>query len=314
MTPERAVTYSPLSFLRGHEAALAAHFDWALEDDLMAGRAREFGSRARWHVREMRWDSAYFDTPMFVIAAAVWDDSVGQPLQALSQAAAALQDELATRYDRYYVWADLPAEEHIPLQALGMQGFRLVESRLTYYLPDALAHAWPERFPVRRAGLDDIAHLRDVAASARNPGDRYHADPFFGPAVADRYLATYVEESVKGLAELVLVPDPGDPEPPGGFFTATLTVPPVCPLGGPQPCDMQVAVGRMPLVAISPERSGWHLRLLAETTRALAERSADVVCMTTQATNKAVIRNCEKLGFRLGRVTHVLAASRGHAR
>lgn len=68
-----------------------------------------------------------------------------------------------------------------------------------------------------------------------------------------------------------------------------------------------------PLVAVSTARPGWHFRLLSETTRKLAE-SVKVACMTTQAANGAVIRNCEKLGFRLGRVTHILAASRGGPR
>ena len=78
------------------------------------------------------------------------------------------------------------------------------------------------------------------------------------------------------------------------------------------PCGF--GVGRIPLVAVSGARPGWHLKLLVATTRLLAARSAQLVCMTTQATNRAVVRNCEKVGFRLGRVTHVLVASKGSLR
>ncbi len=82
-----------------------------------------------------------------------------------------------------------------------------------------------------------------------------------------------------------------------------------CPLGLAHDCDLHLRLGRIPLVAVGPERKGWHLRLLSEATRDLAARGADVVTMTTQAANGAVIRNCERLGYRLGRVTHVLAAA-----
>jgi dTDP-4-amino-4,6-dideoxy-D-galactose acyltransferase len=190
----------------------------------------------------------------------------------------------------------------------------LVETRLTYFVPDTSAVHWPEHYPVRTAGLSDVPHLRDVAASARNLYDRYHADPFFGVDIADRYLATYAEESVKGLADFIVVPDPDDGAPPGGFFTVTHAEPSGCPFGRNHVCPLDMGVGRIPLVAVSAARPGWHLRLLVETTRMLAGRSVRVACMTTQAANRAVVRNCEKVGYRLGRVTHVLAASHGEAR
>jgi dTDP-4-amino-4,6-dideoxy-D-galactose acyltransferase len=63
----------------------------------------------------------------------------------------------------------------------------------------------------------------------------------------------------------------------------------------------------MPLVAVSERRHGWHLRLLTEMAYLFRERGVRVAAMTTQATNRAVIRNCEKAGFRFGRLTHVFA-------
>jgi dTDP-4-amino-4,6-dideoxy-D-galactose acyltransferase len=250
---------------------------------------------------------------MYKLEAAAWDEAVPDPVEKLAEAARRFLSGVDTLDGRYYVWAELPAEDSVPIQALGMSGFRLTETRLIYYLPDPALMQWPERYPVRLADEGDIDHLRRVAVTARNPYDRYHIDAFFGPDVADRYLATYAEESVRGLADFVVIPDPPDGALPGGFFTATSSVPPACPLGGPLPCQLDLGVGRIPLVAVSPERSGWHLRLLVETTRLLAERSADVVHMSTQATNHAVRRNCEKVGYRLGRVTHVLVASSGKA-
>jgi dTDP-4-amino-4,6-dideoxy-D-galactose acyltransferase len=72
-----------------------------------------------------------------------------------------------------------------------------------------------------------------------------------------------------------------------------------------------MGVGRIVLVAVDPDRQGWHLRLLAEATRLFTDRSVKVAHMTTQATNRAVIRNCEKLGYRYGKATHIMARSRG---
>ena len=51
------------------------------------------------------------------------------------------------------------------------------------------------------------------------------------------------------------------------------------------------------------------LKLVAETVRRAASRALPQVLMTTQATNGAVFRTCEQLGFRLGSTSHVVACS-----
>ena len=311
---ERAANLSGLSFLHQQRAALAEHVNESLAQGLGEGSVSVAGGDAHWYWRQLEWDSAYFRVPMIRLECAAWDTAPWDPVEDLARAAGRLRAETKAAHGDYYMFAELPATDCEPLQALGLAGFRLVETRLTYFVPDTSAFSWPEHYPVRRAELDDIAHLRDVAASARNRSDRYHADPFFGTSIADRYLATYAEESVNGLADFVVVPDPGDGAPPGGFFTVKITEPPQCPFGRNHDCPLDMGVGRIPLVAVGAARSGWHLRLLVETTRMLAARSVRVACMTTQATNRAVVRNCEKVGFRLGRVTHILAASHGQAR
>ncbi len=53
----------------------------------------------------------------------------------------------------------------------------------------------------------------------RNPFDRFHADPAFSQEKADEFLATYIEESIKGLADHIIVPN--EPNvPPDAFLTA----------------------------------------------------------------------------------------------
>ena len=64
------------------------------------------------------------------------------------------------------------------LQAMGYAGARLIETRLTYFQDDLQKFDWPIRSSVRLATKSDIPALRKVAIDARNPFDRYHADPF----------------------------------------------------------------------------------------------------------------------------------------
>ena len=68
-----------------------------------------------------------------------------------------------------------------------------------------------------------------------------------------------------------------------------------------------VGFSRVLLTAVGPQNRGWHQKLVAETVRRAATLAYPYVLMTTQATNRAVFRTCEKLGFRLGNATHVLA-------
>lgn len=315
LSEERAAEHSPLSFLREHRTALALHVSASLSASLSEGRTHVAGDDwARWYWRELDWDTAHFGVQVIRLDFAAWDPRLRDPVDKLARGAHDLRTAISQNHGRYYLFAELPATDLAPLQALGLDGFRLVETRLTYFVPETSAVSWPEHYPVRMAEIADIPHLRDVAARARNPLDRYHADSFFGDEVADHYLATYAEAAVSGLADFVVVPNPADDDPPGGFFAVSQTLPPRCPLGLEHSCQLDFGVGRIPLVAVSADRSGWHLRLLVETTRILAHHCVRVACMTTQASNRAVVRNCEKLGYRLGRVTHILAASGGTLR
>ena len=61
------------------------------------------------------------------------------------------------------------------------------------------------------------------------------------------------------------------------------------------------------LTAVGAQNRGWHHKLVAETVRCAAARHVPYVLMTTQATNRAVFRTCEKVGFQPGSTSHVLA-------
>jgi dTDP-4-amino-4,6-dideoxy-D-galactose acyltransferase len=154
---------------------------------------------------------------------------------------------------------------------------------------------------VRAAAADEAVHIGQVAAAARNAYDRFHADSWFGDARADAYLARYAENTVTaGLAATVLVPDALDL--PVDSFLAISDL-------KDDAAALSTQLSRVLLTAVGPANRGWHVRLVAETLHRAKELGHEAVLMTTQATNHAVFRTCEKLGFRLGATSHVLACN-----
>ncbi|MHC1727991.1 MAG: hypothetical protein AB9866_18645 [Syntrophobacteraceae bacterium] len=294
---QRAGLYSPLSFLYRFQDRIARRFLADLDDAVQEGTVRPFGSLSRLYVRRLDWDSRHFGFPVYRLEFADWDQNITAPYEALAGNIKKLKADLSP-HGRYYLFCEVPTEDLPVLQAMGISGMRLLETRLTYYRDDVEHFAWPQRFNVRQAGQADIPGLRKVASGARNLFDRYHADPFFPKKVADTYLETFIENSINGFANIVLVPADED-GPPGAFFTATL--------GSEKGLSPELSVGRIVLVAVGEDRRGWHLRLMSEMSYLFRDRGVLVAHMTTQSTNRAVIRNCEKLGYRYGRCSHVFA-------
>lgn len=295
---ERVFYYSPLSFLRAFEKQLSEDFLSGLEAGVGEGHVVRFGDKAHLFVRRLEWDSRYFKCPIHRIEFADWDQDVSDPAGALAEAMNMLRAQVSDPDEKSYLFCEIPSEDLPMLQAMGLAGARLIETRITYFHDDLKGFDRPARYKVRLATEKDIPDLRRTAMRSRNRFDRYHADPFFPESIADEYMATFVENSVRGFADLVMVPAEDDGLP-GAFFTADLK-----PL---KAISSEFDIGRIVLVAIGEERRGWHLRLLSEMSYHFKERDVRVACMTTQSTNRAVIRNCEKLGYKYGRCTHVFA-------
>lgn len=291
-TRERAAFHSPLGFLRGERGLLADQVLAALADG--SGDTQAHGDGATVWLRALAWDTRYFGAPVFRIQFADWPADVSDPTGAVAGTVSGIVSALRARHAACHVFADVPSEDTVLLQALGRCGFALVETRLAY------VHDAPERYLDMRAGArlataDDITSLRRVASVARNAYDRYHADPWFGEARADAYLADYAEACVRDLADVVVVPDgSGDL----GAFVAGNTC--IDRIGGEQ-------LGRLLLAAVAPECRGAYRSLNRAFLGWLASRGATRVVNTTQSTNRAVIHVCEELGYRYGRASHVLA-------
>ena len=249
-----------------------------------------------WLLRQLAWDSGYFGTSTYRLFTGLFGAEATAP--GLVQAAEALRQELAARHAAFYAFSVVPAEDVRLLQALTGAGWRLVETRLTYYRDQLPAFDHP-RYPVRLAAAGEAGHIGRVAAAARNPYDRFHADAWFGPARADAYLARYAENTVvAGLAAAVLVPNEAGLAVDSFLAISDLT---------DDAAALGAGMSRVLLTAVGPANRGWHAKLVAETLHRAHALRHEAVLMTTQATNHAVLRTCEKLGFRLGATSHVLA-------
>lgn len=243
---------------------------------------------------ELPWDSAFFITPTYRLLTGLFEEKC--PPTDKVAAVQAFEKQLAAK-GAYYCFSEVPSEDTMLLQTLTASGWRLIETRLLYYR-DNLPLFDQTRYPVRLAQPAEEAQIAQIAAAARNDYDRFHADPWFGMARADAFLARYASAAVQGYCDAVLVPDV--PGLPLDSFLAISDL-------QADAAALNVGLSKVVLTAVGPQNQGWHLRLVSETVHRAREKGAEAVLMTTQATNRAVFRTSEKLGFKLGGSSHVLA-------
>lgn len=240
--------------------------------------------------KKLEWDTKYFGFPVYNIQLIL---CTHENMQILNSAI----KEFAEKYieKNCYWFINVPCEDILLVQALCSTTFRLVETRLNYYLNNIqnfeLGH-----YPSRLAEPSDIQELRKVAIKMRNNFDRVHADPAFSTKQADAYLGTFVEESIKGFADFVIVPDVKGLTP-FGFLAANK---PVDILGN--------KISKVVLTAIdSSIQRGWLFKLLTEMIHNIKLEGADYLTTITQAANKPAIHVYVKAGFNLGFVTHIFS-------
>lgn len=241
---------------------------------------------------DLVWDSDFFKRRMVRLQAVMFGPEV-----TVAALTAAVQHFVAglTEAGIEHCYCEVSAQDPCLLYALGRAGWGLAETRLHYY-HDALAAVNGPRFPVRAALASEADHLAAISATNRNAYDRFHADPVFGDAQADAFLGEYARAAVRGFCDTVLVPD----LPVVDSFLAVSYLADDAQVVG-------VALGRVVLTAVGPLNRGWHRHLVAETLHHIRDRRGEVVFMTTQAANGAVVHNAEKLGFKLGGTTHIFS-------
>ncbi len=247
-------------------------------------------------VEYLKWDSQYFGIDSYKLINILYNRD---DFQLVDEAIQEFIHLFFYEGKKKYCFTEVPSEDILVLQGLSKNGFRLVETRLTYY-NDNIQKFDNKRFEVGFANTTHIENLSYTAQIARNEYDRIHADFYFPKQMADAYLATYVAESIKGFADIVMIPSEYGNEP-FAFLTA-------------KHCKeteeiMGEKISKMVLSAVAPQRKGWYYKLISEMTYHFKELGIKTAFMNTQTTNRAVFRTWEKLGYNLGYTTHILVYS-----
>ncbi|RNI30846.1 hypothetical protein EFA69_07010 [Rufibacter immobilis] len=297
---EKLVYYSPYSFVR--EIKPPDQFDlfvrpkidvFGTTDSQRQFTATVAGMDFVFLYEYLPWDSQYFAKACFKLFTVLFSR---QHAPALVQAIHLFRSKLQ-KSGAFYCFSEIPSEDIFLIQCLNEAGVRLVETRLHYFRRKT-ADVDAVRYAVREATAADIPALSSVAASNRNSYDRLHADYTFSDMEADRYLATYAEAAVNGFCDHVFVPDvPGLPVASFIAFDHDTEV---------SPKHLFEAV-RIKLSAAAPENKGWLFKLLSEVICYAEGQKECFFIYPTQATNRAALRVCEKLGFSYGAASHIFA-------
>lgn len=157
-------------------------------------------------------------------------------------------------------------------------GYRLVDIRVTLERPTS--PGFESAASIRSARDADLAELRTIARSAHRDS-RFYQDGRFPRERCDRLYETWIERSVQGWAQAVLVAD-GDGVL--GYVT----------------CHSDTPVeGRIGLVGVAPDAQGRGVgrALVAAAIRWFAERGHERVIVATQGRNVRALRLYERCGF-----------------
>jgi len=246
-------------------------------------------------VEKQEWESNYFKNNIFKINYVLYDNA---SLLDISKAITKVLSILKSKGCEY-CYLEIPSEDNLLIQAFCQSTFRLVESRLTYFHNNLQQFNIEKRNKVRLTNMSDILTIKNVSMTMRNEFDRVHSDVFFGKKIADEYLGKFAEECIKGFADYVIVPD--EPNIPVEAFFATN-------YNAHDWEKLNIKVGQFALAAVqSSTCKGWYGKLLTETCLHLKEKGIKGVITNTQSTNKAVIHNYEKFGFKYGHSSLILS-------
>jgi len=162
-------------------------------------------------------------------------------------------------------------------------GFYLTDIRVTYARSTNGLEARLTMDPgVRPAFPEDIPALRSISSSSYRDS-RFYYDGHFPRETCDRMYATWIEKSLSGYAQAVLVHGPaGQPE---GFVTCATTPP-----------DAQ---GKIDLVGVSDKARGRGIGqiLVMESLYWFAAQGITTVQVVTQGRNIPAQRLYQKCGF-----------------
>ncbi len=222
--------------------------------------------------QELPWDSEFFGA------------RIARAVQPRADAAGCEAIERWCRERRidcvYFLCA---ADDAATRRQLETAGYRFVGSRVTLERSlDSDMHG--PASTTRSATLDDVPRLRAIAAAAHHD-TRFYVDGRFDRQRCDELYATWIEKSVQGYADLVIVADRDGV--PAGYVSAHLPAAPGAP-------------ARIGLIAVAAEwrNQGVGRDLLWSVFQAAAERGAATMSVATAGSNAAALAVYTNEGFR----------------
>lgn len=286
--------YSPFNFLRDISDIIIVKktlFE-PLEQTLLITETLNIqGYKHHFLYTKLNWDSDYFNFPNYKIELVLYNH---RDVKILKNALNQFIKKISVIKKAYFVF-NIPSEDITLLQAISATGFILIETRLNYYLTN-ISNYNAKRYSVRKANNYDIPFLKEVAKKTRNPYDRVHADPAFSNEDADNYLGTFAEESIKGFADFVIIPNIPNKHP-FGFLACNNPI---------QIFDKKIS--KLVLAAIdNTDEKGWLLKLLSEVIYELKDKNCDILTTITQSTNRPAINVWETAGFKLAYTSHIFS-------
>jgi len=286
--------YFPLNFVTDQETA-SSEFQKSINADVQLKELQEFvsSSDVTVYFRKLAWDSEFFGVPIFRI------DYTSGPFgireEDIKTAFLELRIAIASKNKEFYVFGEVPVEDTQTCVGITEAGWRLIETRVTYFRDDIQRFEHIEERPTRHAVFEDIPELRIAAMNAINPYDRFHADSFFSDREAADFMAIFAENSLRGFADVVLVPASG---PANAFVTGKRIE---------QTDSCQIRAGKNVFTAVIDDRKGWYRHLIGALGNCFREQGMDVMLVTTQSANRAVLKVLFQHGFRFGRATHIFS-------
>lgn len=245
-------------------------------------------------IKYLEWDSDYFHISTYKLITVLYSHD---DYEILKKAVVKFKMDFFSQ-PKIYCFGEIPSEDTKLIKALGHVGFRMIETRVSYYMNN-LEKYCHERFQVRKATMLDNENLKRIAREMRNDFDRFHADEVFDSKQGDEFLATYIESSLKGFADIVIVPDEKG-TPPDAFLTANYLKDEWEKIG----CK----ASKMVLSAVSSKTcKGWYKKLISEMTYHLKENGAEIIFMHPAITNRATIHVYESLGYKFGQASHIFS-------
>jgi hypothetical protein len=285
------------SFLAADRAMFAEHLTRPLaeEVDLRMRYTLPDGLEVGIFAEILPWDSQFFGYPVARINAILpLNPPLSQPKRDYAPALAAFNAYARSRQLRY-IFGVIETTDLASIRSLGVAGYTLIETRATYHI-DLRSYAYSHRFASRKATLEDAPRLAETARVMVNDYDRFHADPFISAADADRMMERWIYASLlEGFADVTIVPDLPEPK---AFCTVKY-----------HRANWErwgIKLAQPVFSAVDPSFAGWYVKIISEINYHLKDEiGAQNAYLTTQVTNKAVLRSWEKLGYGFGKAEHV---------